>query len=301
MSAPIVVDCHSHIFNAEDLPIDGFIKRQSPVPSLLTGVLSLPLDRLTQWAAPGSGEIATLLALLAPEGVQLETPVLPDGAAADPFSDVDVDFRLMTLLPLATAGDGASVLQAALGDDVDVDAVIAQVLATATPEQLEELAAWEEEWGAEGDDLVQQGVITDGFAGLLKRAQRLRQAAQRFVETLRLVAQHRYRIAGIMATTYPEVSLFVPALVDFSHTARDTPSTTVQDQVAIHSLVSKLAAAGKIPNASHVRIHPMVGFCPYREMAASELAAWDVDAGTENGYVPYADPELFAPEDRYTP
>jgi hypothetical protein len=39
----IVVDCHSHVFNAEDIPIDGFLKRRVPVPSLLTGVFSGPL------------------------------------------------------------------------------------------------------------------------------------------------------------------------------------------------------------------------------------------------------------------
>lgn len=298
MPSPIVVDCHSHIFNAEDLPIDGFIKRQSPVPSLLTGVLSLPLDRLTQWAAPGSNEITTILSLLAPADAGFEAPVVPEGVAADPLFDVDLDFRLITLVPPATPGDDVPILEAAAGE-VDVDEVIARALATATPEQLEELAAWEEEWGATGE-VVQEGVI-DAIGGLIQRAKRLREAAERFVETLRLVAQHRHRIAGTIATTYPEVHLFVPALVDFSHTARDNPSTTVQDQVAIHSLVSKLAAVGKVPNASHVRIHPMVGFCPYREVEASELALWDVDAGTPNGYVPYADPVLFAPEDRYTP
>ena len=26
----IVVDCHSHVFNAEDIPIDGFLKRKLP-------------------------------------------------------------------------------------------------------------------------------------------------------------------------------------------------------------------------------------------------------------------------------
>lgn len=299
MSSPIVVDCHSHIFNAEDLPIDGFIKRMSPVPSLLTGVLSLPLDRLTQWAAPGSDEIRTILALLVPPGgVQFEVPVVPEGVAADPFADIDLDFRLMTLVSPAATGDSA-VLEAAGG--ADVDETIAQALATATPEQLAELAAWEEEWGAT-PDVVPEGVI-DAIGGLINRAKRLREAAERFIETLKLVAQHRYRIAGDMAGAYPEVHLFVPALVDFSHTARDTPSTSVQEQVAIHSLVSKLAVVGKIPNASHVRIHPMVGFCPYREVEASELATWDVDTGSGvvSMYVPYADPALFTSEDRYKP
>ena len=146
-----------------------------------------------------------------------------------------------------------------------------------------------------------EGVVLEGLGDLLQRANRLRLAAKRFVDTLQLVAQHRFRIASAIAAAYPEVHLFVPALVDFSHQARDTPSTTVQEQVAIHSLVSKLSVIGKIPNASHVRIHPMVGFCPYREVEASELAMWDVDSGTANGYVPYADPQLFMPEDRYTP
>lgn len=301
MPSPIVVDCHSHIFNAEDLPIDGFIKRMSPVPSLLTGVLSLPLDRLTQWAAPGSGEIATILALLDPEGALEGAPVIPGGRAeaGELLSDADLDSRLMRLLPSSApaVAAGAPVLEAA---GMTVDEVIAQALATATPEQLEELAAWEAESGTV-DGAVETGPILEGIGDLFGRAARLRLAAKRFIDALQLVGRHRYRIAGEIAATYSGVQLFVPALVDFSFMARDKPSTTVQEQVAIHSLVSKLAVIGKIPNASHVRIHPMVGFCPYRETQASELATWDIDAGTPNNYVPYADLTRVTPEDRYTP
>jgi predicted TIM-barrel fold metal-dependent hydrolase len=298
MPSTVLVDCHAHIFNAEDLPIDGFIKRMSPVPSLLTGVLSLPLDRLTQWAAPGSGEITKILALLAPEGVLEEAPVVPESPAEKLLSDADLDRRLMTLVPAAVAaGAGAPGLEA---PGITVDGVIAQALASATPEQLEELAAWEEEWGG-SDDVVEEVPTLEGIGDSFRSAARLRRAAKRFVDALQLVARHRYRIAGELAATYPDVHLFVPALVDFTQTARDKPSTTVQDQIAIHSLVSKLAAIGKIPNASHVRIHPLVGFCPYRETDASELAAWDVDAGAPNCYVPYADPHLFTSADLYTP
>jgi hypothetical protein len=73
---PIVVDCHSHVFNAEDLPIDGFLKRRlTPLPSLLAGVASLPLDRLTAWAAPGSREVERLRVLIAQlEGLEGLTP-----------------------------------------------------------------------------------------------------------------------------------------------------------------------------------------------------------------------------------
>ncbi len=301
MPSPIVVDCHSHIFNAEDLPIDGFIKRMSPVPSLLTGVLSLPLDRLSQWAAPGSGEVAAILALLAPDAaldaapLALDTPVIE----TDLVSDAEIDLRLATLLSSKTAwpsSPGEAGLEAA---GPTVEDAIAQAIAAASPEQLEELTAWESEWGSE-DDVVVPGAL-EGLGDVLTSPVRLHRAVKRFITALRLVAGHRYQIAGKLACTYPTVRLFVPALVDFSHTARDQPSTSVQDQVAIHSLVSKLAAIGRIPNASDVRIHPLVGFCPHRESSASELADWDVYKGTANRYVPFADPTTATAIDLYTP
>jgi hypothetical protein len=278
MPSPTVVDCHSHIFNAEDLPIDGFIRRMSPVPSLLTGVLSLPLDRLTAWAAPGSAETSNLVGLLC-AAVGLES--VGDGVVAETdlelVSDEELDRRLVELWPLAepVVPSGLEAIEPT------VEEVLARRIAEAPPEQVEQLESWLREWG---DPELEEAVAgelggEEGIGDLFARAAAIRRAVKRFVAALRLVTRHRYRIAAELARTYPDVALFVPALVDFSYTTSDDPATSIPEQIAIHSLVAKLSVVGGIPGAANV--HPMVGFCPHREIAESELARWNVDTGAE--------------------
>lgn len=62
---PIVVDGHSHVFNAEDIPINGFLNRRLRTPALLTGVFSVPLDLVAAGRATGGVEAVRLLALIA--------------------------------------------------------------------------------------------------------------------------------------------------------------------------------------------------------------------------------------------
>ncbi|MGN9911213.1 amidohydrolase family protein [Phytohabitans sp. LJ34] len=299
---PVVVDCHSHVFNAEDLPIDGFVKRRlTPLPSVLTGVLSLPLDRLTAWAAPGSKEAERLAALIAARTGGLEgLAEVPEAESGQELiSDEELDARLVSMWPLAEQPAGG-VLE---GVPADTETLLADRLAGATPEQLDELRAWLEDADdapagvapppAPGDEGL------EGISDLFGLARSVKDAVHRYVAALRLVTRHRYLVAAEVAATYPSARLFVPALVDFDRTARDRPSTPVANQVTIHSLVSKLSVAGGIPGAPEVRIHPLVAFCPYREIECSELATWDVLDGAPNGYVPYADPAMATDGDRY--
>lgn len=302
MSDPIVVDCHSHVFNAEDLPVDGFIKRLSPLPSLLTGVFSVPLDLLTQWVAPGSGETELLLGLLGAGG-GLETLAARAAAPAtgtELISDAELDARLATLLPQppAAATESLAVGAGAVGD---VDAAVEGAIAAASPEQLAELTDWLASWGSPLPDAA----AADGLELLSVpwsvRAAAVRAAAKRYLAVLRLATRHRHRIASELATTYPEVSLFVPALVDFTHTARDHPATDVPAQITVHSLVAKLSITGGIPEAPDTRFHPIVGYCPYREIATSELRDWDPVQDEDCPYIPYADPLAAAEQDRSGP
>ncbi len=300
MATPIVVDCHSHIFNAEDLPIDGFIKRLSPVPSLLTGVLSLPLDRLTQWAAPGSGEIDDILALLATGGGLEGIPMAPtESAVAGPLlSDAELDARLMGLgSSTADAGlEGAGLETAGM----TVEDAIAQALASASPEELEELAAWEAECGDDGvadaGPRVSRGSVTCS-------------ARRRGCGGPPSATSTRCNWLPAIATASPASwpSRIRPSNCSFRHwwTSATRPATSRRRRFKnrlrfTRSSRSSLWSEGS-PTAGHVRIHPLVGFCPYRESAASELTDWDINAGTPNRYVPYADPPTATPADLYTP
>jgi predicted TIM-barrel fold metal-dependent hydrolase len=289
--AEIVVDCHSHVFNAEDIPIDGFLKRRLPVPSLLTGVFSVPLDRLASWRAPGEEEAARLLVLIRQALDGLE--VAPEAPRADILSDEQLDARLIQYLAVARPVPGGGQPDGGLEAVGDPEDAIAQLIAYATPEQQAELDDWL------GEEPAEEGL--EGFVDLRKKAAALREAARRLRDALTLITQPRHVVVSRLAGTYGDATLFVPALVDFDRTARDEPSTPVGEQISIHSLVAKLSVVGGIPSAKDVRVHPFVAFCPYREVETSELEGWHVSAGEPNPYIPYGDPVAKDPRDLFTP
>lgn len=304
MTSHIVVDSHSHIFNAEDLPIDGFIKKLSPAPRLITSVISIPLDRLAAWVAPGSSEADYLLEMLAGAAGR-ESPASDPERGTQLVSDAEVDRLLLDAF--RGAADPLRLEAAATFEDA-----LALELESVPLHEVYELEAWLREWGdpdleAELVDGSAEEGLFDAVTWAYTRGKSLRRAVGRYVSALRLITRHRHLVAADLAQTYPEVTLFVPALVDFTYTARDRPATPVPEQIAIHSLVSKLSVVGGIPGAEHVRIHPFVGFCPYREVEASELKHWDADRGHPNRYVPFADPthassaDLYDPRQRFDP
>ena len=114
-----VVDIHCHTFNADDLPVQGFVKAVGGSRHWLAGALAWSLDKVTQGLASGQEEITELDRLirqgpaleeaLPPSGLevvdreadallarlQAENPVLADNAAREAASD-----------PGSTAGTG---------------------------------------------------------------------------------------------------------------------------------------------------------------------------------------------------
>ena len=171
----VVVDAHSHVFNAEDLPIDGFIKRLAPTPKLLTGIVSVPLDRLTQWVAPGSREGARIVALLTRE-LGLESLDDDDANAGEIITDEEVD-RLFGLHwarfgivapPMSTSGLEA-LDTPELSDDELADA-----LRHAPPVELHELQGWLEEVGPDARRTAARGL--ESLGGLVDYARSAKRA-----------------------------------------------------------------------------------------------------------------------------
>ncbi len=279
---PVVVDAHSHVFNAEDLPIDGFLKELIPAPRFLSGLVTQPLDLLTAWLAPGpSNEAGAIAALLS------GTPGGFSVAAGSPWA-IGSDLGVPEPAPAGFVGDD--------GVPSGIDAEIAAVLAELDADERAELREWYEQWG-EGDAEAPAGFGLPSWLDPIKIGASIR----RNIGALKLITRFRYLVATDLATTYPDVELFVPALVDFTAATRDRPATKVRDQVRIHSLVSKLSIAGKLPGAERTRIHPMVGFDPLREIDTSLLGRWKPTEGFPNRYVPYGnviDPDEI---DRYRP
>jgi predicted TIM-barrel fold metal-dependent hydrolase len=298
--SPLRVDCHSHVFNAEDLPIDGFVKQLSSFPSILTGIVSVPLDRLSQWVASSShDEAAYLASLLVPrEVLAADTVAPPPVRGSDLISDEELaELFLQEWQRRGLVGD--TTIEAAFDPTLDPETVLPD--GATTPEAAQagtELDLWLMSQGdAELSETMAMDLLPDW--DWIRRMREAKQAVGRYVDALRLITRDRHLVAADLAATYPSVSLFVPALVDFEYTASDAPSSSVTDQIRVHSLLSKVSVVGKVPGASQLRIHPMVGYCPYREVARSELRDWKPSQGGTNGYIPYADPGQASPEDRY--
>lgn len=288
----MIVDIHSHVFNADDLPIDGFVRKLFPTPKLLTGVVSLPLDRLSQRAAPPD-ELERLLRLLGPEeGVEALEPVVEEELVSDEelARTFEAEWQRLGLLPEAGDTGGLEATRSGASDEQ-----LAEALSAAPRAEVYELEAWLEEW----DPALRETAALEGFGDVIDTVRNVKRAVSRFLAALRLVTRYRYQVAAELARTYPPVSLFVPALVDFAQTTSDNPSTDLREQIAIHSLVSKVSIAGRLPGAADTRLAPFVGFDPYREVAETALSQWNPDRGVKNTYVPYADLASTHSQDRY--
>ncbi len=280
-----IVDVHSHIFNAEDLPIDGFIRRLSPLPGFVTAVVSKPLDLLAQWRAPGSKEKETLLRLVGGGGLEAAGVEAPTRAEVE---EEVTDEEILELMREACSERGLLMAEGLestkAAEPADLDA-IGRALGQLPEAERAEL----ERWAAEYGDLPPPEEGLEGlFDPLTGFARRVFGGIKRYVGALRLMMRHRFEIAGRLARTYEDVQLYVPTLVDFTVPAGDAPSTRVHEQIEIHSLLAKLSIAGGLPGAPNARVHPFVAFDPYREVRETALREWDPDAGGPNPYRPYA-------------
>lgn len=290
--APVVVDAHSHIFNAEDLPIDGFLKELFPLPKFLTSLASGPLDALASWVAPGaSNETQAIVRLLTGTAGGFTVGVASPWATGSDLGYPEVD---------SDSAAGGFTIQPATDASVDLVARVTIATTGLTPVEQAELDAWFQEWGGSEVELVVDGEDAGLSLPVFLNPRKVTAAVRRFIAALQLITRYRHLIASKIATTYPEVRLYVPALVDFTAATNDRPATMVRDQIAVHSLVAKLSAAGKLPGAKDTRIHPLVGFDPLYEVQNSLLGLWKASEGFANPYVPFAgvtaDP---AEQDRY--
>lgn len=137
-------------------PVDGFLKKRIPAPSLLTGVFSGPLDGVAARRAPGPGEAARLVALIraleahAHDGLE-GVPQQEEWAGAvttdEVLSDAELDLRLLQYLAVERPAptDGRPGLEGLEGVG-DVEDAMERLVDDASPEQLEVVDAWLREW-----------------------------------------------------------------------------------------------------------------------------------------------------------
>jgi hypothetical protein len=109
--AVTIVDIHCHTFNADDLPVKGFVKRVAGNRNGLARVLARALDSIIQGMADDAAdELSALNALLASEGTE---EAVPENVTAA------VEREAEQLLAEISAEDPASVAEASAEIHVD--------------------------------------------------------------------------------------------------------------------------------------------------------------------------------------
>jgi len=231
MTGPIV-DVHCHNFNADDLPVQGFVRHVALHDSVISPAVAGLLDVIVQGGAPGYAEEKPRLdALLGAGGFSGE---LEGAVAAPPTADPlgqlerEVDTELLDL----QARNPDLALRAA--QDLAADDVRA--------------AVGEEE-------------------GPIDLARSLR----RGVKWAKLFTKSRLDLTGVLTSTYPEVELFCPMLVDLGAALGDSAKTTIRQQVILQEKISRLSMLRLLPWPSSARIHPFVGFDPRHEVRSRRV------------------------------
>jgi predicted TIM-barrel fold metal-dependent hydrolase len=241
MAVP-VIDIHCHTFNADDLPIRGFVQhvalRHIPVgPSLAQLV-----DILVQRGAPGyQDEKPRLDALLGQEDLSRTFEVALSPPEADLQADLEreVDQTLDDLLVRAPG-----VLRR-VGRDLSVA-----------------------ERGGAPFGSPEEEVSLESLRDVVG-------TARRAVRWVTLFGKLRMDLTGLLVSTYrDQVDLYCPMLVDMGASLGDVAATTVHEQVVLQEKISRLSMLGRLPGGGKARIHPLVGFDPRHE--AKSRAAKDL-------------------------
>ncbi len=232
-----IVDIHCHTFNADDLPVHGFLQRVAFHDHVLTDNIAALVDLVLQTASPGyeaeSHRLDGLLGASTPV-----TEMLPQGAmeaAANAPVDLPAEVE-QTILLLEQRAPG---LVQAVGIDMETRGM-----------------------GAPSTDA--EGLL-DWFG-----------AAKRAVAWATLFAKQRIDVTAAMLANFDgRVSLYTPMLVDLGLGLQDTAKTTVRQQVILQEKISRLSMLERLPGVRQSHVHPFVGFDPRRQLRAQRIPEID--------------------------
>jgi predicted TIM-barrel fold metal-dependent hydrolase len=227
----MIVDAHCHMFNADDLPVDGFVSHHEGLDSFGGRVLAVLVDRIVQGRAPGYREDrARLMALLAP----------PAG-----------------LVPAAMAAPAAEVL------DAEVTSALRQ-LQREDPEfvaQLSGAIARHDSAGVTPRAAAAGQAAAPAF-GLPNPAE-----VKRAIAWAKLFGRSRVQLPADYVRAFgTEVDLCVPMLVDLDYGVADKAKTTQYQQIVLFELLSRAAMRNLLPGVDGMQILPFVGFDPLRQL-----------------------------------
>lgn len=201
-----IVDIHCHTFNADDLPVRGFVRRVAEDRTSLAKVLAWTLDKVTQGMASGAEEVAELDRLI---------------EAGPGAFEVDEE-------PLMLQLDAESMEVLA-----ELEAEHPVVVEEARSEVASDPAA------PGGPDSAVEGEVIEGEEGLLDGVGDLR----RYVRWAGLFGKNRLALTRALIAVYPEVDLFTPMLVDLLG-LEDQAVTSVIQQLELQEKISRLGILG---------------------------------------------------------
>lgn len=87
---------------------------------------------------------------------------------------------------------------------------------------------------------------------------------KRAAQVIYLIAHGRADVTATLAADYPEVSLFIPMLVDYDQwVGKDKAGSSLGDQIAVHGALAKRSIKTPV-GPGGARLHPFVAFDPAR-------------------------------------
>ena len=247
------------MFNATDIPVNGFIHHVALHDGLMSGPLADLAARLVSGAPGYAADKARLSGIL---GVAPHAAAAPAGPGADAGADSGADL--------------GAVIEDAFGAEVE------QAVSQLSPEEV----------------ALIQNAPPPGQPALSAEAEAAAPEAAapaaisldtpvRFVRWAKLFCQSRVDLATLYYRFFSsEVSLAVPMLVDLSSGLNDKAQTTLAQQVELFDMLSRASMRGLIPGAPQLRLHPFVGFDPMRALndgAAGTTVALVKDAVLNKG------------------
>ena len=249
------------MFNAADIPVNGFIHHVALHDDLISGALADLATRLVS-GAPGyaadKARLSGILGAAAPTAAAAAVPQAhaPAGAGADLGAVIDDAFE-------------SEVQQAVSELSADEVALIQN---ESPPGQPGRPAAAE---AAAAEAAAPEAISLD--------------TPVRFVRWAKLFCQSRVDLATLYYRFFSsQVGLAVPMLVDLASGLNDKAQTTLAQQVELFDMLSRASMRGLIPGAPQLRLHPFVGFDPIRALndgAAGTTVALVKDAVLNKGFI----------------
>ena len=245
------------MFNAADIPVNGFIHHVALHDGLMSGALADLASGLVSGAPGYAADKARLSGILG---------AAPHAAAA----------------AAAPAGPGAP--------GADLGAVIEDAFGAEVQQAVSELSDDEVALIENKPPPGQPAPPAAAEAAAPEAAEAFfLDTPVRFVRWAKLFCQSRVDLATLYYRFFSsEVGLAVPMLVDLASGLSDKAQTTLAQQVELFDMLSRASMRGLIPGAPQLRLHPFVGFDPMRalnEGAAGTTVALVKDAVLNKGFI----------------